>query len=228
MYTLNTMTEKPISDVEFISQRMRMVDTQLMPRGITDSAVLAAMRTVPRHMFVDEADLREAYADHPLPIASGQTISQPYIVASMTQEILPDRDSRVLEIGTGCGYQTAVLAEIVREVYSIEFVPELLKQANDLLFGLGYKNIHTMLGDGSLGWPQEAPFDGILVTAAAPRIPQALLDQLAEGGHMVIPLGPAHGLYQDLWLFERTTEGISRRKLYGVRFVPMRGAVEEQ
>jgi protein-L-isoaspartate(D-aspartate) O-methyltransferase len=222
------MVEKLPGDVDLISQRMRMVDTQLMPRGITDSAVLAAMRTVPRHLFVEPGDIAYAYADHPLPIGSGQTISQPYIVASMTQELQVDRDSRVLEIGTGCGYQTAVLGEIVRAVYSIEIVPELLRQANDLLFSLGYRNIHTMLGDGSLGWAQEAPFDGILVTAAAPRVPPALLEQLAEGARMVIPVGPAHGPGQDLWLVERTPEGFSKKKLYGVRFVPMRGAVEEQ
>jgi len=222
------MAEDSLSNAEFASQRMRMVDTQLLPRGIADATVLAAMRTVPRHLFVAQADRRDAYSDHPLPIGCGQTISQPYIVASMTQEIHVNRESRVLEIGTGCGYQTAVLAQIVREVFSIEIVSELFDEANSRLSSLGYTNVHTMLGDGSLGWPQKAPFDGILVTAAAPRIPPALLDQLAEGGRLVIPLGPAHGLYQDLWLVEKTARGISDRKLYGVRFVPMRGAIGEQ
>jgi protein-L-isoaspartate(D-aspartate) O-methyltransferase len=222
------MAEDSLSNAEFASQRMRMVDTQLLPRGITDAAVLAAMRTVPRHLFVAQADRCDAYSDHPLPIGCGQTISQPYIVASMTQEIHVNRESRVLEIGTGCGYQTAVLAEMVREVFSIEIISDLFDETNSRLSNLGYTNVHTMLGDGSLGWPQKAPFDGILVTAAAPRIPPALLDQLAEGGRLVIPLGPTHGLYQDLWLVEKTTGGISDRKLYGVRFVPMRGAIGEQ
>lgn len=212
--------------MEFISRRLRMVDEQLLNRGVTDAAVLAAMRTVPRHEFVSADQRSEAYGDHPLPIGHDQTISQPYIVGSMTQELDLDRASRVLEIGTGCGYQTAVLAEIAQHVCSIECIPDLLKEANERLAGLDYRNITTMLGDGSLGWPQEAPFDGIMVTAAAPKIPEPLLDQLAIDGRMVIPLEVAP-FRQELVLVKKTKEGVTRKTLYGVRFVPMRGAIQK-
>ncbi len=215
-----------ISDVDFISRRLRMVDEQLMKRGITDAAVLAAMRTVPRHEFVSVEDHAEAYADHPLPIDCDQTISQPYIVGSMTQHLDLVKTSKVLEIGTGCGYQSAVLAEIVERVYSMEYIPDLLKDANERLRKLGYKNITTMLGDGSLGWPQEAPFDAIIVTAATPKIPEALSDQLAIGGRMVIPIeiDPSE---QKLILVKKTADGSSSKTLYGVRFVPMQGAARK-
>lgn len=215
-----------ISDVDFISRRLRMVDEQLMKRGVTDAAVLAAMRTVPRHEFVSVEDHAEAYADHPLPIECNQTISQPYIVGSMTQQLDLIKSSRVLEIGTGCGYQCAVLAEIVEHVYSIEYIPDLLKDSNERLAKLGYKNITTMLGDGSLGWPQEAPFDAIIVTAATPKIPQALSDQLAIGGRMVIPI-EVDPSKQELMLVKKTADGITRRTLYGVRFVQMQGAARK-
>jgi len=216
---------KEPNEVDFISRRMRMVDEQLQPRGITDSAVLAAMRTVPRHEFVPESQVSEAYHDHPLSIGHEQTISQPYIVASMTQELQLDRDSIVLEIGTGCGYQTAVLAEIVRHVYSIEFIPELLRDANDRLERLGYDNVTSMSGDGSFGWAEHAPYDGILVTAAAPSIPPALLSQLAEGGRMCIPLAMSD-YSQELFLVKKSDGRITRKSLYAVRFVLLRGSFE--
>lgn len=209
-------------DVNFISARMRMVDTQLSPRGITNSSVLSAMRTVPRHEFVPAEKVHEAYGDHPVPIGHGQTISQPYIVASMTQELQVDRESRVLEVGTGCGYQTAVLAEIVSHVFSIEYVPQLLKDANDRLKRLGYQNVTTMVGDGSLGWAKRAPYDGIIVTAAAPEVPPPLLDQLAENGRLIIPLATIGG-QQELVLIHKSSAGLMRRVLYGVRFVPLLG-----
>ena len=210
------------SDVALISRRMKMVDQQLLRRGVHDAAVLAAMRTVPRHRFVRPEDINGAYGDHPLSIESEQTISQPYIVGSMTQELHLDAGSRVLEIGTGCGYQTAVLAEIVRHVYTIERLPELLCDANDLLSELEYTNFTSLLGDGTLGWEEHAPFDGILVAAAAAtRIPPALLEQLADPGRMVIPIGREH-FSQDLVSIEKRDGKITQSTLYGVRFVPLR------
>ena len=202
---------------------MRMVDTQLLPRGITHSSVLAAMRTVPRHLFVSASLVAEAYADHPVPIGFNQTISQPYVVASMTQELNVDRNSRVLEVGTGCGYQTAVLAEIVQHVYSVECIPKLLADAGDRLKTLGYANVTYMLGDGALGWAEHAPYDGIIVTAAAPRVLPALVDQLAVNGRMVIPVADRGPLHQELRLIVKTESGVSETTLYSVRFVPMQG-----
>ena len=216
--------EQQPDDVNLISARLRMVDTQLGPRGITDAAVLAAMRTVPRHQFVPYTSIGEAYNDHPVQIGFGQTISQPYVVASMTQEIQIDHTSKVLEVGTGCGYQTAILAEIAGRVCSIEFIPQLLKAANDRLQRLGYLNITTMLGDGALGWPQQAPFDAIIVTAAAPSIPPALIEQLVEGGRLVIPVASGGSYNQELILVTRTAEGFTQKSLYGVRFVPLQGS----
>ncbi|MBD3258942.1 protein-L-isoaspartate(D-aspartate) O-methyltransferase [candidate division GN15 bacterium] len=215
-------------DVALISARMRMVDGQLAARGITNANVLAAMRTVPRHRFVPAERMHEAYGDYPLPIGDGQTISQPYIVGSMTQELQVDRNSRVLEVGTGSGYQTAVLAEIVQEVYSIEYYPQLLSRANDLLDELGYTNVTTILGDGSLGWEKRAPYDGIIVTAAGRSIPQSLIDQLADGGRLVIPVVTRGGLHQELMLATRSGDRISKRSLYGVRFVPLQGGDTEE
>ena len=201
------------------SRRLRMVESQIEQRDITHPATLAAMRQVPRHLFVPE-DLRaKAYADHPLPIGEGQTISQPYIVALMTEQIAPTRDMRVLEIGTGSGYQAAVLAEICAEVFTIELLPELADRAARLLAELGYKNIRTRTGDGWQGWPEAAPFDAIIVTAAAEIIPPALLRQLKDGGRMVIPLGP-HGSAQELVLVTKQDGRPSARPLIPVRFVP--------
>ncbi len=211
----------------FVSQRMRMVDQQLVPRGIHDAAVLGAMRSVPRHKFVPERYVREAYNDGPLPIGEGQTISQPYVVASMTELLELDGTSTVLEIGTGCGYQTAVLAEIAQRVYSVEVIGGLLEKARRTLDELGYRNIESRVGDGSLGWPEAAPFDAIIVTAAAPKIPRTLVSQLADGGRMVLPLAVGPFGRQDLVKAVKTKRGLETQTLYEVRFVPMVGEVNE-
>ena len=201
------------------AQRNRMVEKQLELREVSHPATLAAMRKVPRHLFVPGAFRREAYADHPLPIGHDQTISQPYIVACMTEQIAPTRETRVLEIGTGSGYQAAVLAEICAEVFTIEIIPELARQAAVVLRQLGYKNVHTRTGDGWKGWPEAAPFDAIIVTAAAESIPPPLLEQLKEGGRMIIPLGPDGGA-QDLVLVTKRGGKIHTRPIIPVRFVP--------
>ena len=196
-----------------------MVEKQIELRDVTHPATLAALRKVPRHLFVP-AELRsQAYNDHPLPIGHGQTISQPYIVACMTEQIALTRETRVLEIGTGSGYQAAVLAEICAEVFTIEIIPELATQAVTVLRQLGYKNVHTRTGDGWKGWPEAAPFDAIIVTAAADTIPPPLLDQLKEGGRMIIPIGPESGA-QELVLVTKRNGKISTRPLIPVRFVP--------
>ncbi|HWR83390.1 MAG TPA: protein-L-isoaspartate(D-aspartate) O-methyltransferase [Candidatus Deferrimicrobium sp.] len=213
--------------INFISQRLRMVDEQLVRRGVHDATVLAAMRTVPRHRFVTESYLAEAYSDGPLPIGHGQTISQPYVVASMTENLELDRRSKVLEIGTGSGYQTAILAEVAGKVFSIEVIPELFEQARRLLAELEYGGVEMRLGDGSLGWPEAAPFDAILVTAAAPKIPESLVEQLVEGGRMVLPLAVGGSGRQDLIKIRKRKEGIESQTLYEVRFVPMVGKVED-
>jgi protein-L-isoaspartate(D-aspartate) O-methyltransferase len=206
------------------ARRARMVETQIVARGVRDPKVLDAMRKVPRHLFVGEEDRSHAYEDHPLPIGGSQTISQPYIVALMTELLaLPPR-ARVLEIGTGSGYQSAVLSEIASEVYSIEILPDLAKAAGDKLGELGYKNVTVRAGDGYRGWPEHAPFDGIIVTAAPQKIPEPLVDQLAPGGRMVIPVG---GFFQELKVFTREKDGtISEKVIIPVRFVPMTGEVE--
>lgn len=198
----------------------RMVETQIRPRGVSDRAVLRAMERVPRHRFVPAEHRAQAYADHPLPIGHGQTISQPYIVALMTQLLQLGPEDRVLEVGTGCGYQAAVLAEIADEVYSLEIVPELVGQTERRLEKLGYDNVYLRHGDGYNGWPEFAPYDGIIVTAAAPDVPQPLIDQLADGGHMVIPVGSRLG-FQDLWLLEREGDEVRRTNYGGVLFVPL-------
>ena len=195
-----------------------MVETQIRARGIHDPLVLDAMRRVERHRFVREADRELAYGDHPLDIGSGQTISQPYIVGYMTAALAIGRDSRVLEIGTGSAYQTAVLAEIAREVYSIEVVPEHATRATQLLNELGFRNIHVRLGDGYNGWPEAAPFDGIIVTAAPDHIPEPLVAQLRVGARLVVPVGVA---YQDLLVLTRTEEGLREEDRLAVRFVPL-------
>ena len=195
-----------------------MIDTQLRSRDIRNPAVLDAMRRVPRHEFVPESLRDRAYDDGPLPIGDGQTISQPYIVAYMTQAIEPAKTDRVLEIGTGSGYQAAVLAELVQEVYTIEIVPKLAASSSALLKKLGYTNIHTREGDGYAGWPEAAPFDKIVVTAAPETIPQALVDQLKVGGIMAVPVGRG---YQSMTLVQRTGTGMVTKKTMDVMFVPM-------
>ncbi|HEX9689888.1 MAG TPA: protein-L-isoaspartate(D-aspartate) O-methyltransferase [Thermoanaerobaculia bacterium] len=210
------------SDAE---RRTRMVESQIVARGVRDPRVLAAMRKVPRHLFVDPSQRAQAYEDHPLPIPGNQTISQPYIVALMTELLELTPDSRVLEIGTGSGYQSAVLAEIAREVYTIEIVPELARSAAARLKELHYDNVTVREGDGYRGWPEHAPFDGIVVTAAPERIPQPLIDQLARGGVMVIPVG---GFFQELKLFRKSADGrVTEKDILPVRFVPMTGEVEK-
>jgi protein-L-isoaspartate(D-aspartate) O-methyltransferase len=199
--------------------RLRMVEDQIVFRGVTDPVVLATMRTVPRHLFVPEGDRARAYDDGPLSIGRGQTISQPYIVALMTELAKPTPASRVLEIGTGCGYQTAVLAACAGEVWTVEIEPELSERAARTLGSLGVVNVHRRIGDGSLGWPEAAPFDAILVTAAPAAVPPALVEQLGEGSRLVIPLGTSS---QELFVFTREAGELRRERSIGVRFVPLR------
>jgi protein-L-isoaspartate(D-aspartate) O-methyltransferase len=215
---------RPARGDEYASERARMVREQLAARDIRDARVLTAMGAVPRHEFVPEALRGRAYVDRPLPIDEGQTISQPYIVALMTELARVDTDSRVLEIGTGSGYQAAVLAEIVKEVYTIEIVEPLGKQARQVLERLGYQNIQFRIGDGYRGWPEAMPFDAILVTAAPPRVPEPLKEQLAVGGRLVIPVGEH---YQSLRVITRTASGFDEREVASVRFVPMTGEARE-
>jgi protein-L-isoaspartate(D-aspartate) O-methyltransferase len=206
------------------ARRARMVETQIVARGVRDTRVLDAMRKVPRHLFVAPEERAHAYEDHPLPIGGSQTISQPYIVALMTELLALPPGARVLEIGTGSGYQSAVLSEIASEVYSIEILPDLARSAGEKLNELGYKNVTVRAGDGYRGWPEHAPFDGIIVTAAPEKIPEPLVDQLAPGGRMVIPVG---GFFQELKVFTREEDGtISEKAIIPVRFVPMTGEVE--
>ena len=209
---------QPGSDPARARERDRMVETQLAARDITDKAVLDAMRRVPRHRFVPEGEQASAYDDTPLPIGEGQTISQPYIVAYMTQIIEPRPTDRVLEIGTGSGYQAAVLSGLVKEVYTIEIVSSLAARARAAFDQLGYANIRTRVGDGYAGWPDAAPFDKIIVTAAPDQVPQALVDQLGENGIMVVPVGRGD---QIMTVLRRTKDGVARRETIPVRFVPM-------
>jgi protein-L-isoaspartate(D-aspartate) O-methyltransferase len=202
----------------FRRERFRMVEKQLRDRGIRDPRVLAVMEALPRHLFVASADRASAYADSPLPIGFGQTISQPYIVALMTEalELVPEQ--RVLEIGTGSGYQTAVLARLAREVFSIESVSALADEAQRRLGDLGIRNVQIRVGDGYRGWPEEAPFDCVIATAAPETVPDSLVAQLADGGRMVIPIGVQ---YQELIVLHKNGEKVARKKIADVRFVPM-------
>lgn len=202
------------------TRREAMVREQIAARGVADPRVLAAMARVPRHRFVDASQAHLAYEDSPLPLAGGQTISQPFIVAYMSEAAAIEPGDRVLEIGTGSGYQAAVLAELARDVYTIEIIPELAASAQALLAELGYANVHSRAGNGYLGWPERAPFDAILVTAAPDEIPRPLLDQLAVGGKLVIPLGTRS---QEMTIVERTPAGFVERRTMPVRFVPMTG-----
>jgi len=206
---------------KFEKQRLTMVKTQIERRGVTDPGVLDAMRRVPRHLFVSEALMDQAYGDFPLPIGTQQTISQPYIVAEMTQALKLKKDDRVLEIGTGSGYQAAVIAEIAFRVYTIERIHALLVKARSLFDRLRYHNIVTRYSDGTIGWSDESPFDAIIVTAGAPEIPQVLIDQLSVGGRMVLPVGNQHA--QELIQLTKEEDGIKRINLGGCRFVKLMG-----
>ena len=202
------------------AQRAAMVDHQLHARDIRAARVLEAMRRVPRHVFVPESQRADAYEDRPLPIGHGQTISQPYIVAFMTQALDVRATDRVLEIGTGSGYQAAVLCELAKEVYTIEIVTPLAERARETLTGLGYRNVHVRAGNGYLGWPEQAPFDRVIVTAAPEEVPTALVDQLNAGGLMAIPVG---GIDQELRILRKNTAGLETLQTLPVRFVPMTG-----
>jgi protein-L-isoaspartate(D-aspartate) O-methyltransferase len=206
---------------EYAPQRAEMIEKQLRRRGIEDRPVLAAMLAVPRHEFVPEELRSRAYEDVPLPIGSGQTISQPYIVAAMTSALRLQPTDRVLEIGTGCGFQAAVLSLLAKEVFTIELRPELASAASKKLARLGYANVHVHCGDGTFGLPEFAPFDAILVAAAAPAVPEPLLAQLAEGGRIIVPVGDADN--QELQLIEKHAGAFSTKMMEGCRFVPLLG-----
>ena len=212
----------PEKDRDFTNARHRMLNDQLTGpgRGIKDERVLAAMRTVPRHEFVPDAIRFSAYEDRPLPIGHGQTISQPFIVAFMTEQLKPQPTDKVLEIGTGSGYQAAVLSGLVKEVFTIEIVEPLAKRAAADLRRLGYTNVFVRAGDGYKGWPEHAPFDAIIVTCAPDQVPQPLIEQLKEGGCLVIPVGPEGGV-QELVLLEKRGGEVKQRSVLPVRFVPM-------
>jgi len=210
----------------YTQKRYQMVKHQIQWRGIRDTLVLNAMRKVPRHLFVPDYLMPQAYVDSPLPIGEGQTISQPYIVAFMTEALELKGGEKVLEIGTGSGYQAAVLAEIAREVYTIEIVPTLGRRAEELLKKVSYKNVHVKIGDGYRGLPEQAPFDAVIVTAAPGHIPQPLVDQLKKGGRMIIPVGD---YYQELILIEKKSDGsIKKKSVLPVRFVPMTGEAQKK
>jgi len=211
-------------DIEFIQARKRMVEKDLRGRGITDERVLAAMQKVPRHRFVDEKFRHLAYSDSPLPIGEGQTISQPYIVALMTQLLDIHPGEKVLEIGTGSGYQAAVLAELTDKVYSIEIIESLAKKAKKTLDELGYSSVKVKIGDGYFGWEEYAPYDAIIVTAASPHIPPPLVRQLKEGGRLIIPLEDTEG-HQTLTLVRKIDGKLDVEYISGVIFVPMTGEV---
>jgi protein-L-isoaspartate(D-aspartate) O-methyltransferase len=213
--------QKVTSTSEFAAERQKMVQEQLKPRGIHDERVLAAMAKVPREEFVSENLRNKSYWDNALPIGHDQTISQPFIVAFMTEQLRPQPTDRVLEIGTGTGYQTAVLAELVKDVYTIEIIEPLAKDASARLARLDCKNAHVKVGDGYQGWPDVAPFDAIIVTCAPDKVPQPLTQQLKEGGRIIIPVG--NGLDQQLFLLEKKDGQIAQRAILPVRFVQMTG-----
>ena len=217
--------QKAPPDSDFAARRQQMVQQQLVARGIKDEHVLAAMAKVPREEFVPPESRAAAYEDGPLPIGYGQTISQPYIVAFMTEQLRPKPSDRVLEVGTGSGYHAAILAELVSEVYSIEIVEPLAKNAEATLQRLGYKNVHAKFGDGYKGWPETAPFDAIIVTCAPDKVPQPLVDQLRDGGRMVIPVGNTFA--QQLYLLEKKNGQLKQSATLPVRFVPMAGEAQK-
>lgn len=216
--------EEEINGISSRVLRDRLVDT-LVAKGISDDKVIAAMRKVPRHEFIAEEYRREAYDDHPLPIGMRQTISQPYIVAYMTEVLKLKGNEKVLEIGTGSGYQAAVLAEVADKVYTIEILEPLARNAEKTLKRLGYENIFVMAGDGYRGWPEHAPFDAIIVTAAPDHVPQPLVEQLKTGGRMVIPVGD---WFQSLIIITKDEKGVTQREDLPVRFVPMTGEAQKK
>ena len=211
-----------VSSLEFAAERHKMVDEQLEPRGIRDERVLAAMAKVPREEFVSENLRDKSYSDSALPIGHDQTISQPYIVAFMTEQLRPKSTDRVLEVGTGSGYQTAILAELVQDVYTIEIVEPLAKEASARLARLGYANAHVKAGDGYQGWAEVAPFDAIIVTCAPDKIPAPLTQQLKDGGRMLVPVGTTM-MDQQLYLLEKKNGALAQTAILPVRFVPMTG-----
>jgi protein-L-isoaspartate(D-aspartate) O-methyltransferase len=213
--------ESPIKANDIPRTRLRMVEEQIVARGIKDQRVIAAMGKVPRHLFVEEALQSQGYSDHPLPIGEKQTISQPYMVALMTEALELTGKEKVLEIGTGSGYQTAILAECAAKVFSIERIRSLAIKARKLLLELGYFNIEIKFSDGTFGWLEEGPFDAIMVTAGAPDIPQPLIDQLKVGGRMAIPVGDT--FVQDLMRIQKTGDGITKENYGGCRFVRLIG-----
>src|SRR5437773_129584 len=218
--------QKPSVPSDFAAQRQRMVQQQLMARGIKDERVLAAMAKVPREEFVPPESRAASFEDGPLPIGYDQTISQPYIVAFMTEQLRLSPTDRVLEIGTGSGYQAAILAELAGEVYTIEIVAHIARVAETTLQRLGYKNVHVKLGDGYKGWPENAPFDAIIVTCAPDKVPQLLADQLKESGRMIIPVGDRFA--QQLYLLEKKNGQLKESVTLPVRFVPMAGEGQKQ
>jgi protein-L-isoaspartate(D-aspartate) O-methyltransferase len=217
-------TENGASDAALARAREEMVESQIAARGVKDERTLAAMRRVPRHLFVPEGYAREAYDDHPLPIGHGQTISQPYIVAFMTEALHLSGGETVLEVGTGSGYQSAVLSGLVAKVYSVEIVEPLAREAAERLKRLGYDNVEVRAGDGYRGWPEAAPFDAIVVTAAAPRVPEPLKQQLRDGGRLLLPIGDE---WQELVLVKRRGDAFEQTQVLPVRFVPMTGRVRQ-
>jgi len=216
-------TARLVAD-NFEELRKQMVEKQVRQRGVTQTEVLAAMDYVPRHLFVPDSQRPNAYSDQPIQVGQGRAIYQPYVVALMTQLLELKKGQKVLEVGTGSGYQAAVLSRVAREVYSIEIDPVVASQASKRLGVLGYHNIVVRIGDGYQGWPENAPFDAILLSAAPPKIPKPLLDQLKQGGKMVAPVG---GFFQDLQVITKTADGLEKRTVIPVRLSPMTGQVQD-
>ena len=211
-------TSAGANDDKYAEKRWEMVENQIVSRGISNARVIDAMLKVKRHLFIPEKYIDAAYGDNPIPMEKGQTVSQPYIVALMTELLEPVPGKKILEVGTGSGYQTAVLAETGCDVYTIEIIEELAILSRKILEEMGYSNIHFRIGDGYAGWEEHAPFQGIIVTAAPPTMPERLLEQLSMNGKLVIPIGDTN---QELQLIEKTSEGFKKKRITSVRFVPM-------